>query len=111
MEGGEIFIPKIPSMKLVDLFDALAPVAEREIIGIRPGEKLHEALLTVEEARHSVELEKYFVILPEFIEMEKFKKYIDQSCGELESNFKFHSDSNKEWITKEELIELVKDLI
>lgn len=113
MEGGEIFVPKIPSMKLVDLFDALAPVAEREIIGIRPGEKLHEALLTEQEARHTIDLDSYFVILPEFefIDAGRFKKYFDLSRCKLESNFRFHSDSNDNWLTKEELTELIKDLI
>lgn len=66
MSGGEIFIPKIPSMRLIDLVMALAPDAQREVIGIRPGEKMHEVLLTDQEARHAVEVDNYYIILPEF---------------------------------------------
>jgi len=101
MEGGEIFIPKIPSMKLVDLFDALVPKAEKEIIGIRPGEKLHEILLTEQESRHALFLGDYYVILPEFLGDEKYKKYF--SLGkQVESNFRFASNTNENWLTVED---------
>ncbi len=62
MQGGEVFIPKIPSMRITDLADAIAPEAERRITGIRPGEKINEILLTEEEARHGLEFDSYFVI-------------------------------------------------
>jgi UDP-N-acetylglucosamine 4,6-dehydratase len=82
MEGGEIFIPKAPAMKLTDLFDLIVPNAKRKIVGIRPGEKIHEVLLTNEEARHAVELKEYYVILPENVTrqlqakgLEKHKKH------------------------------------
>jgi UDP-N-acetylglucosamine 4,6-dehydratase len=65
MKGGEIFIPKIPSMKLIDLAEAIAPEVEKKIIGIRPGEKVHEILLTEDEAEHSKEFSDSFVIEPE----------------------------------------------
>jgi UDP-N-acetylglucosamine 4,6-dehydratase (inverting) len=65
MHGGEIFIPKTPSMNLVDLIETIAPDAKRESIGIRPGEKLHEVLLTEDEARHAKEFDRYFIIEPE----------------------------------------------
>ena len=65
MTGGEIFVPKIPSMKVCDLAHAMAPTAKIEIIGIRPGEKIHEILLTEDEARHTKEYDTYFVIEPE----------------------------------------------
>jgi len=98
MEGGEIFIPKIPSMKLVDLFDALVPKAEREIIGIRPGEKLHEVLLTEQESRHALFLGDYYVILPEFLGNEKYEKY-SKLGKKVEANFRFASDTNENWLT------------
>ena len=63
--GGEIFIPKIPSMRVVDLAEAMAPGVPREVIGIRPGEKLHEILLTPDEARHSIDTGDVYVVLPE----------------------------------------------
>lgn len=112
MAGGEIFVPKIPSMRLVDLFDALAPGIEREIIGIRPGEKLHEVLLTEQEARHSLELENYYVILPEFniVSPDKYQKYFDEACEEVKCDFRFASDTNKDWFTIEQLRELIKNL-
>ena len=65
MVGGEVFIPKIPSMRVVDLADAMAPSLPREVIGIRPGEKLHELLLTVDESRHAVDADDVYVVLPE----------------------------------------------
>ena len=106
MEGGEIFIPKIPSMKLVDLFDALVPMAEKEIIGIRPGEKLHEILLTEQESRHALSLENYYVVLPEFLGEEKYKKYFE--IGEkIEKNFRFTSDTNKNWLSIEDFKKLL----
>lgn len=106
MEGGEGFIPKIPSMKLVDLFDALAPGAEKEVIGIRPGEKLHEVLLTEQESRHALSLEKHYVVLPEFLDKEKYKKYFE--VGEkLEKDFQFTSDTNKDWLSIEDFKKLL----
>ncbi|MFA6552486.1 MAG: UDP-N-acetylglucosamine 4,6-dehydratase (inverting) [Candidatus Paceibacterota bacterium] len=110
MEGGEIFIPKIPSMKLMDLFDALAPRANKKIAGIRPGEKLHEILLTKEEARHTVELEKYFVILPEgeaFDVEVRFKQWLSKGKT-LPDDYSYTSHSNKVWLTREEFLKLVE---
>ena len=110
MVGGEIFIPKLPSMKLVDLFEALAPGAPRQAIGIRSGEKLHESLLTREEARHSMELEKHFVIIPEVNEIfdikEEFKKYFETG-KKLSEEFSYSSDNNSEWLAREDLINLI----
>lgn len=110
MAGGEIYIPKIPSMKLVDMFEALAPGVPRKIIGIRPGEKLHEVLLTCEEVRNAVELDKYFVILPEYsnvFNLEKYNKYLEQG-GKLAPDFSYHSHTNTDWITVDDLRILIK---
>lgn len=108
MEGGETFVPKIPSMKLVDLFDALAPGVEKEIIGIRPGEKLHEVLLTEQEARHAVELSNYYVVLPEFIKNEKFQKYYEFG-KKLNGDFRFTSDTNQDWLDGEKLRAMINE--
>lgn len=109
MMGGEIFIPKIPSMKITELFDTFTPEAEKKFIGIRPGEKLHEVLLTEQESRHALELEKYFVITPEFLPQERYGKY--QKSGKvLEENFRFASDTNQDWLTREGLIDLVTEI-
>jgi len=108
MVGGEIFIPKIPSMKLVDLFDCLAPGVKLEKIGIRPGEKLHEVLLTEQESRHCVELENYFVILPEFFSYEQYDKY--KIKGKIpENDFYYSSDNNNIWLNKVQLNDIIKN--
>jgi len=110
MLGGEIFVPNIPSMKLVNLFDALAPGAEKEAIGIRPGEKLHEILLTVEEARRAVQISGYFIIIPDHYDVfdkNKFDKHL--KAGQvLPKNFVFSSDTNQLWLTKDEFLNLIK---
>lgn len=97
MKGGEIFVPKIPSMKIADLADAIAPEAQKKIIGMRPGEKLHEVLLTEEESRHVKEFENYFIVEPElaFWNRENHKE------GKiLDSGFIYSSDNNTAWLNK-----------
>ncbi|MCG3085215.1 UDP-N-acetylglucosamine 4,6-dehydratase (inverting) [Anoxybacillus sp. LAT_35] len=107
MRGGEIFVPKIPSMKVVDLAKAIAPECEIEIVGIRPGEKLHEAMITEDDARHTVEFDTYYVIQPEFpwwnTDLVGFGK-------SLPEGFKYTSDTNKEWLTVEQLRTLVEEI-
>lgn len=103
MEGGEIFIPKIPSMKLADLFEAIAPAAKKEIIGLRPGEKMHECLMTESESRNAYLYDSYYVILPEIITVENaYAKYY-RDGKKLSRNFKYVSDSNKVWLTAKKL--------
>ena len=96
MEGGEVFVPKIPSTTIVDLAKAVAPEAEMEIIGIRPGEKLHEVLISEDEARTTVEMEHMFVVQP--AEALWFG-YQWQSKGVLLTNgYRYSSDNNTEWL-------------
>ena len=64
MKGGEIFVPKIPSMKIVDLANYMAPQIKKKVIGIRPGEKLHEAMTTIDDARNLIEFKDRFILLP-----------------------------------------------
>ncbi len=113
MAGGEIFIPKIPSMRIIDLFDAIVPGAKKEIIGIRPGEKLHELLLTPEEARHSIELKNYFVILPEDISLfnnpVRYKNLFKKG-KKLPSGFYFSSDNNKVWLSKKDFQKIIEKI-
>jgi len=106
MKGGEIFIPKIPSMKIVDLAEVVAPGVRKKIIGIRPGEKLHEILLTKEEAQHAKEFDKHFVIEPEhpFWNKDNFR-----NGGHLSNDFEYTSDKNDKWITKEQIKEILKN--
>lgn len=110
MEGGEIFVPKIPSMKLTDLFDMLVPNATKKFTGIRPGEKIHEVLLTPEESRHALELKDYFVVLPEnehiFNTEKRFEKLL-RIGKRLPKEFGYTSDTNSEWLTKEQFKNLI----
>jgi UDP-N-acetylglucosamine 4,6-dehydratase len=99
MRGGEVFVPKLPSMRVSDIADVLAPDCERQIVGIRPGEKVHEALLTPDEARHATEFEDYFSILPSF-------PYWDaqfERGEELPPGFRYSSDMNSWWLSPDEL--------
>ena len=106
MKGGEVFVPKIPSMKIVDLAKTIAPRAETEIIGIRPGEKLHEILLTEDEARHTSEFADSFVIEPESL----VKR--EQSEGEnyLPEGFRYTSDNNSHWLSEDELNKMIEGI-
>ena len=105
MEGGEIFVPKIPSMKIIDLANAIAPDSKKKIIGIRPGEKIHEVLITQDEARHSKEFDNYFVIEPEH----SFRK-ITIEGKPLGDDFSYCSDRNKKWINIDNLKKIIKDI-
>jgi UDP-N-acetylglucosamine 4,6-dehydratase len=107
MKGGEIFVPKIPSMKIIDLAEVIAPECKREVIGIRPGEKINEVLLTEEEAHHAKEFDNYFVVEPEhhFWGKGGYKK------GKLlPSKFTYSSGNNDHWLTKAELNKMLEEL-
>ena len=106
MQGGEIFIPKIPSMKVADLAEVVAPEATIKKIGIRPGEKLNEVLLTPEESRHSKELDKHYIIEPEH----PFWRESGFNGKSLPEGFRYSSDSNEWWLSKEELRKMLGDL-
>ena len=107
MKGGEIFIPKISSMKIMDLADAIAPNTEKKVIGIRPGEKIHEILLTEDEARHSREFDDSFVIEPEH----PFWDKTNVKGGKLPKvGFRYTSETNDKWLTKEQLMKIIKEL-
>ncbi len=99
MEGGEVFVPKIPSTKVVDLARAIAPHAQIEIIGIRPGEKLHEDLLSDDEARHSIELDTMYVVQP--AEASWFGYSWKDKGSPLPEGFSYTSDNNSEWLDVE----------
>ena len=99
MQGGEIFVPKLPSMRVRDIADALAPECERRIVGIRPGEKVHEVLLTEDESRHASEFDDYYAILPSF----PFWEVEFERGDELPPGFRYVSDQNDEWLTPAEI--------
>lgn len=107
MQGGEIFVPKIPSMKIMDLAKAVAPECEIEFIGIRPGEKLHEALITEEEGRRTIGYEGMYVVLPNYSWWQNRNHYDLEK--KLPEGFVYTSDKNKEWLTVEDLKRLIHD--
>ena len=105
MHGGEIFVPKIPSMRLLDLAEVVAPGCLVEYIGIRPGEKLHEVLLSEDEARSAVEVDEMFVIQP----AHPWWNRGNWVCGrELPTEFRYTSDSNEQWLSHHQLQELIE---
>lgn len=108
-EGGEVFIPKIPSMKITDLAKAIEPDCTFKYTGIRPGEKLHESLISFDEARNVKIVDGIYVILPQFFGshsvLDKYAKYPSVPEG-----FVFRSDVNDKWLSTEELAETVKGL-
>ena len=104
MHGGEVFVPKIPSMRLTDLAEVLAPGCEQDVIGIRPGEKLHETLVSEDEARETVELDDMFVALP--TQPWPARTYWPSHGAALPEGFRYASDSNPHWLTPAELRQL-----
>lgn len=105
MEGGEIFVPKIPSMKIIDLAKALAPDCRYEYIGIRPGEKLHETLIPTDESRWCLEFEDRYVIQPSQLWWNA-EALIKRGGQPVADGFKYRSDLNEQWLTPQELLQL-----
>jgi UDP-N-acetylglucosamine 4,6-dehydratase/5-epimerase len=101
MHGGEIFVPKIPSMRITDLAEAIAPGATSEIIGIRPGEKLHELLITADESRHAIDAGDVYVVLPEHPWWDA-KAPANLGCP-IPDGFVYASDTNAAWLSIDEL--------
>jgi UDP-N-acetylglucosamine 4,6-dehydratase len=106
MHGGEVFVPKIPSMKMYDLARAVAPDSQVEIIGIRPGEKLHEVLISEDEARTTVEMEDMFVIQPP--EAFWFGRDWEKQGQMLPDGFRYASNNNPQWLTLDQLRKMVE---
>jgi len=96
MSGGEIFVKKIPSIKITDLAEAIAPNIPIKIVGIRPGEKVHEMMITVEDARNTIELDDYFVILPQYTFWTGNPKFIKGKP--VPRDFEYHSGNNTKWL-------------
>jgi UDP-N-acetylglucosamine 4,6-dehydratase len=108
MRGGELYVPKIPSMRIIDLARAMAPDLPHRIVGIRPGEKLHEVMITEDDARTTVELPDRYVIEPALAwwSWEGYKK----TGVPVAENFRYSSDTNKMWLTPDELHAMLASL-
>ena len=108
MLGGEIYVKKIPSMSIIDIAKAVAPNAEHKIIGIRPGEKLHEQMIGVEDAPHTFEYKEYFKILPAIHNWSKDPERIKDG-KRVEEKFKYSSDNNPHWMGVEDLSKWINE--
>ncbi len=113
MYGGEIFVPKIPSMYITDLAKALAPNLPHKIVGIRPGEKLHEIMCPADDSHLTLEFNDHFVIKPT-IQFSDISDFSVNRLGEVgtpvEQGFEYNSGNNKQWLTKEQFLDMIKDL-
>jgi len=101
MRGGEIFIPKIPSMSIMQLAEYMCPECKTKIIGIRQGEKLHELLISKDDARNTLEFENYYLVKPEDAHFKG--RYDETGAKQVPEGFEYSSNSNKEWVTKEQI--------
>lgn len=109
--GGELFVPKIPSYRIMDIAEAIGPDCEKPIVGIRPGEKVHEEMITSSDSFNTYDLGKYYAILPATHkwDIEEFKKYFKAS--KVPQGFNYNSGSNTEWETVESLRDLIVEHI
>lgn len=112
MQGGEIFVPKIPSVAILDLVESMSGTREHDLVGIRPGEKLHEVMVPEEMAHHSLEFDDHYVITPAIIFFEKNINYKRNKLGEtgkpVGDKFEYHSGTNPHFLSVEELRKLDK---
>ena len=107
--GGELFVPKIPSYRIVDVAEAIGPECEKPIIGIRPGEKIHEEMITASDSFNTVDLGRYYAILPT-AGPHDFEQYQDiANCQPVEMGFSYNSGSNPDFLTVDQLRKLVRE--
>ena len=107
--GGELYVPKIPSYKITDIAKAISPKSELKVVGVRPGEKIHEEMITPSDSFNTYDLGKYYVILPNepIWDLGEFKK--ENNAKLVEPGFSYNSGENTEWETVETLRSLIKE--
>ena len=106
--GGEIFVPKIPSYKITDVAEAIGPECEHPVIGIRPGEKIHEEMITEHDSFSTIDAGEYFVLLPVLTD-DKMQKYLDHyKATKVPMGFKYNSGTNSQWLSVEDIRNLIK---
>jgi UDP-N-acetylglucosamine 4,6-dehydratase/5-epimerase len=108
-KGGELFVPKIPSMNIMDLANVIAPDSKHRIVGIRPGEKIHEVLITRDDARHALEFKDYYIIEPEF-QWWTNANYMANGAKLVLEDFEYNSGTNSWFLTVEEMREMIKGI-
>lgn len=109
MRGGELFVPKLPSMNIMSLSKAICPSCEIDIIGIRPGEKIHEVMVPAADSRRTLELDDYYVILPDLSEL--WDEYKAKGAIELPDGFEYSSNNNSRVLSEEQLKEMIASCI
>lgn len=107
--GGEIFVPKIPSYRILTIKEAIAPNAEIKLVGIRSGEKLHEEMITTSDSLNTIDIGKYFAILPAH-KMDKYLNYY-KSAKKVPKGFTYNSSGNNDWINVDQMRELIKKYV
>ena len=107
MQGGEVFVPKIPSMKITDLAQAMAPDLKHDIIGIRPGEKLHEVMITADDWHNTLEMKDRYIIKPSF-SFWKDDHYKCENVKPVPDGFRYSSDNNDDWLDEKRLTSLIE---
>jgi UDP-N-acetylglucosamine 4,6-dehydratase/5-epimerase len=106
--GGEVFVPKIPSMRILDLIRAISKEAEYEVVGIRPGEKIHESLVSEDDGRNTIDTMDKYVVLPPFANGgNKYHRYT--KFPRMSDGFSYRSDNNDQWLTVEEIEQFIKE--
>ena len=112
MHGGEIIVPKLPSIKITDIIPLLGTGLDYEVIGIRPGEKLHEVMIPEEEVRNSVDMGDYYIIQPNhhWWNISAFKKAVESKGTVMQNMTEYSSDTNTQWLSKEQLQHLIKTI-
>ena len=108
MHGGELYVKKIPSMKMPDLAKAIAPDLKIKEVGIRPGEKIHEQMITVADAPNTIELNDYYIILPQ-IDLENIHHNYP-NAKRVSDTFEYHSGNNDRWLTVEDMQKLISEI-
>jgi UDP-N-acetylglucosamine 4,6-dehydratase/5-epimerase len=114
MHGGEIFVPKIPSMHITELAKAMAPSLPHKVIGIRPGEKLHEIMCPADDSHLTLEFDDHYVVCPsiKFTHTPNFNKNkLGEEGKPVEQGFEYNSGSNTQWVSRDELLEMAKEYI
>jgi UDP-N-acetylglucosamine 4,6-dehydratase len=106
MVGGELFVPKIPSMNIMDLAEAIDPECKTEIVGIRPGEKLHEVMVTRDDARRTLEYDDHYVVQPDFEYWGHRRK--ENGGKKVAEGFEYNSGTNQWFLTIEEMREMLE---
>ena len=112
MSGGEIFIPKIASMEVTEMAKAIAPNLPQKIIGIRPGEKLHEIMCSVDDSYLTLEFDDYYVIKPTITFTQKRDFHINllgEAGRNVPQSFEYNSENNDKWLTHKQLISIIRE--